>query len=43
MNDIKKQIEDLRAELHKHNDLYYINSNPEISDLDYDKMMHKLQ
>ena len=43
MDDIKKQIEGLRAELHKHNDLYYINSSPEISDIDYDNMMHQLQ
>ena len=43
MDDIKKQIEELRDELHKHNDLYYINSNPEISDFEYDRKMQKLQ
>ena len=41
--DIKQRIEDLRRELHKHNDLYYIESNPEISDIEFDKMMRELQ
>ncbi len=41
--DIKNHIEELRRELHRHNDLYYIESNPTISDIDFDKMMKELQ
>jgi len=39
----KKEIEQLRAELERHNRLYYIESAPEISDYDFDQMLKRLQ
>ena len=44
MDDIsvKKQIEKLKNELNYHNDLYYTQDAPEISDYDYDMMLNKL-
>ena len=42
MESIKKQIEALRHELHAHNYKYYVLSQPEISDLEFDRMMKKL-
>ncbi len=41
--EIKKRIDNLRAELHKHNHLYYVQSSPEISDYEYDMLMKELQ
>lgn len=40
---IKERIDFLRKELNRHNDLYYINSTPEISDFEFDEMMRELQ
>lgn len=40
---IKEQIEQLRAELHRHNYLYYVLNSPEISDKEFDELMQKLQ
>lgn len=37
-----KKIETLRKELHRHNYLYYVLDNPEISDAAYDRMMKEL-
>jgi DNA ligase (NAD+) len=37
-----KKIETLRRELHRHNYLYYVLDNPEISDAAYDRMMTEL-
>lgn len=42
MND-KERIEQLRTELHRHNYNYYVLNAPEISDRDFDEMMHELQ
>ncbi len=39
---IKSDIEKLRAELERHNRLYYVET-PEISDYDFDQMMRRLQ
>jgi len=36
------KIEFLRKELHRHNYLYYIKDDPEISDSEYDRMMKEL-
>ena len=36
-------IEQLTAELNKHNHLYYVESNPEISDYDFDMLLKRLQ
>lgn len=38
-----KKIETLRKELHRHNYLYYVLDNPEISDAEYDRMMKELK
>lgn len=40
---IKQQIETLRAELERHNRLYYVDATPQIPDRDYDKLMSQLQ
>jgi DNA ligase (NAD+) len=40
---IKKQLEALRAEIHRHEDLYYLEDNPEISDEEYDALIEKLR
>ncbi|MBW2099877.1 MAG: NAD-dependent DNA ligase LigA [Deltaproteobacteria bacterium] len=37
-----KKIKTLRKELHRHNYLYYVFDNPEISDAAYDRMMKEL-
>lgn len=39
----KKQIEKLRKEIKKHNDLYYSKGAPEISDFKYDALMKELK
>lgn len=39
---IKQQIEKLRAELNRHNYLYYVEARPIISDQEYDRLMHEL-
>ncbi|WP_443701933.1 NAD-dependent DNA ligase LigA [Prevotella sp.] len=41
--DEKQRIMQLRRELHEHNYKYYVLNQPEISDLDFDFMMHELQ
>lgn len=38
-----KQAEKLREELRRHEHLYYVLDAPEISDAEYDAMMHRLQ
>ncbi len=43
MSEIKKQILQLRSELDRHNRLYYVDNNPEISDREYDDMMRQLE
>lgn len=40
--EAKRRIEKLRQELHKHNHRYYVLSNPEISDFEYDLLMQEL-
>ena len=39
----KKEIEKLRADLRRHERLYYIEDAPEISDYEFDQMMRRLQ
>ena len=41
--NIKERIEELRAELHRHNYNYYVLNAPEISDKQFDDMMRELQ
>jgi len=42
LNQIRREIEQLRAQLHRHNRLYYVENNPEISDAEYDALMRRL-
>ena len=41
--DYKQRIEQLRRELHEHNHKYYVLNHPDISDMEFDMMMHELQ
>ena len=41
--DERQRILDLRKELHEHNYKYYVLNSPDISDQDFDFMMHELQ
>jgi DNA ligase (NAD+) len=41
--EIKEKIEKLRAEINRHNRLYHIEDNPEISDAEYDGLMRELK
>ena len=43
MNPVKKEIDQLRAELHQHNYNYYVLDKPEISDQKFDELLKKLQ
>ncbi len=40
---IEKTIKDLREEIQRHEDLYYLQDNPEISDREYDALIEKLR
>src|ERR1700686_5116375 len=42
-SSIEKTIKDLRAEIQRHEDLYYLHENPEISDREYDELIEKLR
>lgn len=39
----KERIQELRKELHRHNYNYYVLNAPEISDIQFDALMHELQ
>jgi DNA ligase (NAD+) len=39
----KKQVEALRSQIRRHEDLYYLEDNPEISDEEYDALLEKLR
>lgn len=39
----KQEIERLREGVRRHEELYYVFDNPEISDLDYDKLLERLK
>lgn len=40
---VRKEIEELRAEINHHNHLYYIENQPELSDYDFDQLLKKLE
>jgi DNA ligase (NAD+) len=42
-DDIKKRIDELRAQLNHHNYRYYVLDSPEISDAEYDRLMEELR
>jgi DNA ligase (NAD+) len=41
--NVKKEIDDLRAELERHNRLYYVEARTEISDQEFDKLLKRLE
>jgi len=40
--EVRNRINILRSNLNRHNHLYYVLSNPEISDFEYDMLMKEL-
>lgn len=40
---IRTEIESLRAEINRHNDLYYHKAEPEISDFEFDRLLERLK
>ena len=40
---IGKEIEKLREEIRRHEELYYVKDNPEISDAEYDELLERLK
>jgi DNA ligase (NAD+) len=40
---IEREIEHLRTEIRRHEELYYVYDNPEISDVEYDQLLARLQ
>ena len=40
---IEREIQSLREEIRRHEELYYVQDNPEISDADYDALLARLQ
>src|SRR4051812_17256377 len=40
---IEREVATLRAELDRHNRLYYVDAAPEISDKEYDRLMKRLE
>jgi DNA ligase (NAD+) len=42
-NNIQTEIENLRAEINRHNELYYQNNAPEIADAEFDALLLKLK
>ena len=43
LKSIKKEIEDLRSLVRKHDRLYYVQAAPEVSDPEYDRLYRKLK
>lgn len=41
--DVEKEIAELRAEVERHNRLYYVDAAPEISDREFDRLMKRLE
>ena len=42
MDNIEKRIKHLTSEIIKHNNAYYVNNSPTISDLEYDILYKEL-
>ncbi len=42
MENIKERINNLRTELHRHNYLYYVENQPELTDYEFDKHLDEL-
>jgi DNA ligase (NAD+) len=43
LDKVKERIDKLRAEINRHNYLYYVLDSPEISDAEYDELMQELR
>ena len=43
IKEVKRELTKLRKEIRHHNDLYYNEDNPEISDYEYDQLMLRLK
>lgn len=43
MSGLKAEVEKLRSEIWRHNRLYYVEAKPEISDLEYDRLLKRLE
>jgi len=43
LDEVKEVIEKVKAEMNRHNYLYYVLDNPEISDAEYDQLMRELK
>jgi DNA ligase (NAD+) len=41
--EAKQRIDELRAEIERHNQLYYIDAKPEITDREYDALLQSLE
>jgi DNA ligase (NAD+) len=42
-HEIQREIDELRAEIRRHDHLYYVLDSPEISDAEYDRLFRRLQ
>ena len=43
VSDVRLQVDHLRAELRRHEHLYYVLDQPAVSDAEYDALMRELQ
>ncbi|MFH1189124.1 MAG: NAD-dependent DNA ligase LigA [Candidatus Omnitrophota bacterium] len=43
MEEIRREVKELRAEINRHNRLYYVLAKPEIPDAEYDKLYSRLK
>ena len=41
--DPTARLDELREQINRHNDLYYVESRPEISDAEYDRLWRELE
>jgi len=41
-SDVKSEVRELRSEIERHNRLYYLEADPEISDREFDRLMERL-
>src|SRR4051812_24640575 len=41
--EVEEEVGRLRAEIERHNRLYYVDAAPEISDREYDRLMERLE
>jgi DNA ligase (NAD+) len=42
-DDVQREIDELRAEIREHDRRYYVDAAPTITDLDYDRLLRRLQ